>query len=58
MCVAHSIVPPAAQFNSVSFCLLVVIPNITGLLRYGCFHKLLNYLILLRMQMTQHYLPV
>ena len=35
MCVAHSITPPAAQFNNVSLCLLVFIPNITGLLRLG-----------------------
>ena len=35
MCVAHNIAPPAAQFNNVSLCLLVFIPNITGLLRLG-----------------------
>ena len=35
MCVAHSIAPPAAHFDNVSLCLLVVIPNITSLLRLG-----------------------
>ena len=35
MCVAHSITPPAAQFNNVSLCLLVFIANITRLLRLG-----------------------
>ena len=35
MCVAHSIAPPAAQFNNVNLRLLVLIPNITGLLRLG-----------------------
>ena len=39
MCVAHSIAPPAAQFNNVSLCLLVFIPNITGLLRLGIKHE-------------------
>ena len=35
MCVAHSIAPPAAQFNNISLCLMVFIPNISGLLRLG-----------------------
>jgi hypothetical protein len=35
MCVAHTIAPPAALFNKVSHCLLVFIPNISGLLRLG-----------------------
>ena len=35
MCVAHSITPPAAQFNNVSLCLLVFIANISGWLRLG-----------------------
>ena len=38
MCVAHSIAPPAAQFNKVSLCLLVVIANLTGSLRLGIKH--------------------
>ena len=32
---AHSIAPPDAQFSSVILCLLVFIPNITGVLRLG-----------------------
>ena len=32
---AHSIAPPDAQFTSVILCLLVFIPNITGVLRLG-----------------------
>ena len=35
MCVAHSITPPAAQFNNVCLCLMFFIPNISGLLRLG-----------------------
>ena len=35
MCVAHTITPPAAQFNNVSLCLMVSIPNISGLFRLG-----------------------
>ena len=35
MCVAHSITPPAAQFNNVSLYELVFTPNISGLLRLG-----------------------
>ena len=35
MCVAHSIAPPAAQFNNVSVCLLGFISNLSGLLRLG-----------------------
>ena len=35
VCVAHSIAPPDAQFSSVILCLLVFIPNITGVLRLG-----------------------
>ena len=35
MCVAHSITPPAAQFNNVSLCLMVFITNISRLLRLG-----------------------
>ena len=35
MCVARSIAPPAAQFNNVSLCLLIYVPNITRLLRLG-----------------------
>ena len=35
MCVAHNIAPPAAQFNNVSRCLLIYVPNITRLLRLG-----------------------
>ena len=35
MCMARSIAQPPAHFNNVSLCLLVVIPNITGLLRLG-----------------------
>ena len=31
----HSIAPPDAQFSSVILCLLVFIPNITGVLRLG-----------------------
>ena len=31
MCVAHSIAPPAAHLNNVGLCLLVFIPNITGM---------------------------
>ena len=32
---AHNIAPPDAQFSSVILCLLVFIPNITGVLRLG-----------------------
>ena len=32
---AHSIAPPDAQFSSVILCLLMFIPNITGVLRLG-----------------------
>ena len=35
MCVAHSIAPPAAKFTNVSLCLLVVIPNVSGLMCLG-----------------------
>ena len=35
MCVAHNIAPLDAQFSSVILCLLVFIPNITGVLPPG-----------------------